>query len=572
MTREKLCNLDRAAARTPRETVMALAHKAFEWLRSGPAPACDRILGAALVRAEPNWAAQIMETLLARQCEASWAAMIQHYQNLPESVREALRANRGLMAAGLAIAVRTPDAASRLNALETLEANPQPCLMYIAANCLRDSDLRIREVSARILHDCAERLSAYDDKTGDQLESDVTDREHIVRALDDALRMFDAHHRADVLEAGLWFAEPLEHRIWSTIGAVRSHAAILATERLPSWNQPRLAAFLLTALKRPAWRDCAAGMLTRWTQPAQTGALLHQSRLLDDPDIRARLATMRRPAWFDQTSERLEELPVAIRREAPRWLIACGLPADVKLTHARRWARSSDARLHRNAVYALTSLAAADGASEVEALVGKDSPLADYARWYMRAIRLHLVPGSRDRSGSEGAPEPPANPETDFAILWQLCRRTDATRRTEWMALIRENASAWRARIRDCFHSPDPRDRILAIQVVSTHELAMQHREAIRELWDDPFEGIRRLAHTLIDSIQDHPAAGEPAPAPANTEEPTHEPTAMRERLRDLLASAAGDADTSVDPDLMSEIRRLMQDVYGADRAMEPAA
>lgn len=569
---------------------MALIDKAYEWLMTGPSPASDRILGTALTRAEPKWDARIIDVLVARQSDASWAALIQHYQSLPAPIRDTICANRGLMAAGIAIAVRTPDAVSRRNALCALEANPQPCLMYIAANSLRDPDLHMREIAGRVLYHCAEALTAVNEPDPEQVETtdsgDATavnteaneaqqttadDVEHLVRALEDALRMFDAHHRADVLEACLWFAEPLEHRLWSTIGAVRSHAGILVSERLSSWNHPRLAPFLLTALKRPAWRDCVARMLMLWSQPAETAALMRQSRLLDDAEVRARLATMRKPGWFDHTSDKLDELPAPVRCQAPRWLVASGLPAELKLERARPWLQSRDRGLQRNAIYALASLGSEESAAEIEKVVDGESPLANFVRWYVRAIRLKLVPGVREPDADRETAEPPANPDTDFAMLWQLCRRTDATRRSEWMALIRENAAAWRGRIRDCFRAPDPRDRILAIQVASTRELAIQHRDAIQAMLNDSYESIRHLAQTLLDSIQDQPSAGPPAIPPADNDEAPEGTSAQQQQLRELLAGAARSTD-AVDKAVVAEIRRLMRDIYGPSAKMEPAA
>src|SRR5690606_2644864 len=106
------------------------------------------------------------------------------------------------------------------------------------------------------------------------------------------------HHRADVLQAALWLCRDLEARLWPLLNAPRSHASLLASERLTSWNGPRLAGFLLSALRHPAWRALAARILGGWRGRDELVALLRESAYLDDSEVRRRLAAIRDPQWF----------------------------------------------------------------------------------------------------------------------------------------------------------------------------------------------------------------------------------------------------------------------------------
>lgn len=543
-----------------------LVTKAYEWLASGPEPDCDRVLAAALDHADGPWAARLIALLVRRASDASWAGLMQHYQNLPDATRQLVRQRPDLICGGAPLAVRASRAEVRAGVMSLLADEPMPRLMYLAANALRDTDIRVRELAAAALRKCAERQADQTENTAGE-SSTGENRAQMVRALDDALRMFEAHRRADVLEASLWFAPELGERLWHTIGEPRSHAGILVTERLKAWSHPRLAAFLLLALKQPAWRALATQLISEWRQIDHVSALLRHSALLEDIEVRARLSGVRKPQWFEQCGPALSDLPADVRPCAPRWVLYSGLPAERKIGYLRAWLRSDDDALRRAAAQGLAAINAPDLVETLEPLAKGDGPLAAFCRWYVRARKMELVPNRRPSREPSSSP-PQATCGTDFSLLWQVCRRSNPAQRSELVALIRENSEAWRERIRSSFRSPDPRDRVLALQIASTPSLALRFRAEVQHLMDDPIRGIRKLADTLVRSIESTTNTPDDDRERGAAHQGVAAPQSDRDRLRDLLADAAR-SDSDVSPEQLAEIRNLMQHVYGFTPAAE---
>ena len=114
--------------------------------------------------------------------------------------------------------------------------------------------------------------------------------------------------------------------------------------------------------------------------------------------------------------------------------------------------------------------------------------------------------------------------------------------------------------------SPDPRDRILVLQIISSHELALQYRRDLQRLADDPTEPIRTLTRALLETVASRPAPAGRAPgAPRQATESATSQAAAREELDTLLAQLAPVQPTSSDPLTLGRIRQLLR------RVREPA-
>jgi hypothetical protein len=192
--------------------------------------------------------------------------------------------------------------------------------------------------------------------------------------------------------------------------------------------------------------------------------------------------------------------------------------------------------------------------------------LGAFARWTRLARNAELL-GPTPRHDERD--EPPAD-GADFALLWQTCRRTPPGERGPLLDTLRANSVPWRRRLSAYLASADPRDRLLALQVVSFRDLAARHRQQIKALLNDPSEGIRRIAEHLLKTLDpSNPSEAPPPgrPALATDEWPLDGATA-RKRLTELLDRLTG-AGEGADAQLVAEVRSLMEIVYSADASRE---
>ena len=212
-----------------------------------------------------------------------------------------------------------------------------------------------------------------------------------------------------------------------------------------------------------------------------------------------------------------------------------------------------------------------------------DTPLASFARWSVQAFDTEAVGAALDeKSRAPGQPALGTESErarrqeiaADCAMLWAACRRTAPSARGELIATLRENAPVWEAHLRSYLQSPNPRDRVLALHVISARPLAHRFRTEIEPLRDDPLEGIRRLARRLMQMLAQEPApdvgpaACAPQTAPPDlqaVERARHELRATLERL------GSGEADAT-DSDLMARVRDLLREVYAGQLELQPVA
>ncbi len=563
---------------------MLLVNKLYDWLSQGPSPDCDRILAAGLPRAEAQWRERIVAVLLARQNAAAWGGLIAAYDQLDEPTRAHIRQQRDHFYDGVALAYKSSDAEARANALRALADAPCIRMFYLLSQAVRDPAPRVRALAGGVLRQAADAfLAALEtDRPLDHCGEIDEARRRAVLALDEALRTFDLHHRNEVLEVALWFAEDLGPRLWQRLETRRSRVRVAVAEQLASWNGPRLAYFLVTALTRPDWRRNAARLLAGWQTPEQIKALLEQSDLLDDPEIRRNLSAVHEPRWFDRLDPRLRLLPEHLRPLAPRWTCHAGFSEARRASLLSRWVDSDDPELHKAAVYALAEIDSPTARAILQQVADSDSPLATFARWCVVALETEIVKAALN-APLRGRTEHPATPATpqeqaasdDCTMLWQACRRTPPAKRGPLIAALREHADVWRPQLQAYMRSPDPRDRILALQVVSTEKLALRFRRDLEALLDDPLDGIRHLAQTLIRVLSQQPLlprhSDEELSVPApDGEDPERD--RQRRKLRAMLEKlSSGQADPS-DPKTVERVRELLRQVYGDDPADEQSA
>lgn len=558
---------------------MPLTDRIYAWLQRGLGPESDRILAAGLPHAEESWLERIIAALVERDRPESWRALIGHYERTRAAIDPLLNLGRDSVRAGLSGALQSQSPRERENALKILKSRPTANLAYAVANTLHDAVPAIRGAAAEVLLRIADevlRLIEVRSAEGGPTEAARQTEVSIVRALREAVNGYDNHLRGEALQAAAWYSRHMGAEFWEKITSPRSRAGALIRRQLERWDHPRLAHFLVKSLKYVELRAAAARVLQSWSTVPQVSALLAEHALLDDSDISRGLAAVQRPAWFADSDPGLGCFPAELRVNAPRWAASAGYDEATRIKLLSHWMRSGDRELHSATIYALARLDTSGARKLLEEAARGNSPLAAFAKWCVQAFdieRGRKMRHSAPSSGAAGVEQAERDNselgerDADCIMLWLACRRAPRRCRDELIGALRDNAPAWDPWLRRYLKSPDPRDRVLALQVINTRELAPLFADEIARLAQDSIDGIRRLAGMMRENLQRRPASPAPtaktrpprAPHPA----PAHD--AVRRELRRTLELISGGELAFEDADLAARVRRLLTEVYPVD-------
>lgn len=559
---------------------MGQVDKLYDWLAGDPAPDCDRILAGALARAEQPYFERITALLLERENDVGWAGLISHFTRLTPEEHDRLGANDELMRKGIARALKAGSREARRNALAAFEAYPVPRLSYLLAEMLREGPSANREWVVQTIRNSTTAFLARSmpgmDAPTEVRQEYVDARQEWGRTMQDVLRSFEMHHRVELLEACLWFARELEAALWEQLNAPRSRYARVVSDHLESWDDPRLAGFLLQALSRSEFRTRALRMLATWNRPEHAAALLQHSDLLDAPEVCTNLKFVKRPAWFTNLGANMSRLPSGLRVQAPRWIAHLGFGVDEKLAYLTEWLRATDSEISLAALHALALMDAPAARSQLERLGTGSSPLAPFALWYSTGWEAGLVRCAPEDDGADADTTPDADVRHLFDTLWQRCRRSAPGENAELVGLIRENARAWQPYLAAQARSRDPRDRMLVLRIAGSSDLAGHFSGEVEELCRDDVEAVRRLAATLSKFASSAPAVDASSPATPTQLEPeqsAQRSAALRSRLHSLIEQIdAEESDAASLTDALQQLRDLLQECRTSQDESSPSA
>lgn len=529
---------------------MARADALYKWLAQVPPPHAERILAAALAHAEPPYRQRITEQLLERATDEAYAGLVANYECLPPDVQQHLWTDRDRLRVGLALALGASQPRTRCNALAALRDHPWPTLSYLLPDALRHPSDEVRRAAGETLRRTAQLVA--DEVPGDDWDDArqqeyAAGRAETAKAVWEALRTFDLHYRTEAIEISLWFARDFANDLWQVLGNRRSECGNVASNRLASWNSPRLARFLLEALTHSAWRISAQRILQKWTSRAQLVAILRNTDLLASRDIRRQLNGFKTSAWFHESGDRLSALPTNMRALAPRWVCHLGFSPELKVSMLSKWLGSDSADVQRACSYALAWLDTPAVIPHLAAVAEGPSAQATFARWWVIGKRERAVRSTAGPARTPAAPILDIPSSEDFAALWQECRRRSSAQDVELLAILRVNLKTWGPLVAERLNSPDPHDRLLGLRIIADGNLAERFPRELAALINDPVPSVRRLATAIAGTA---PAAGPPKP----------DPTTLRRELRQTMACLlSGQGDAKVTAEQAQHVRSLLQ-------------
>ena len=161
--------------------------------------------------------------------------------------------------------------------------------------------------------------------------------------------------------------------------------------------------------------------------------------------------------------------------------------------------------LRRASVYAIAELNQPDAPRRLEEVADSHDASATFARWWL-CDRAHRA---RRRFGAAGGQSSITTPiqlaerdeSAEFSLMWKVCRRATASQTGTLLAALRTNIDAWANHVVAKLQSTDARDRLLALRVLATGELAPRFKRELQGLLHDRVIPIRDLARTLMQSV-----------------------------------------------------------------------
>lgn len=482
---------------------MPRVERLYEWLRTLPAARADKILRGGIFSTEPPFFEQIAQMLLSNRTEFGWGGLISVFDRLSENAQQQVWDRPNLIRLGVTWAARSPAATARLNAFGMLAESPYIKLVYLVPDALHDAAPAVRDKAALAFKRMAECFLDHTMPPRDGLEwrsgLDADQREFL-SAVWSTVHSFPRHLRVEAFEVSLWFARYFDQELWALLESSRSHAGYVVREHLPSWTDPRLAGFLILALRQQRWRRLAARTLAGWTTLPECRALLPHTELLNDPRVARQIGLVKQPPWFGTWRENWALLSGVERQWALRWATVARLDDDDRVRFLAESLDGDDSTLRRTALYALARCGTSAANRALNRFAVQDSgALGQFANWVVLGRNGHVVPPPPEE---EPLPAPnPALAEThhhEFSLFWQMLRRQEMNPKQELFAELRQNLADWRKPLERQLAATDQRDRILALRLIDAAKLLPEFQDAVEPLLDDSMPGVRGLATQIL--------------------------------------------------------------------------
>lgn len=475
----------------------------YQWLSTVPADRADRILSAGVLAAESPYFERIVNLLLAHKTEYGWGGLISVFDRLDEKVRQQVWERTDLIRLGVVWAAKSTAASARLNAFTILAESPFIKLVYLIPEALCDTSPAVRDKAAVAFKRMAECFLEHTMPPRDGVDwrqGVDADQREFLNSVWATVQGFSRHLRVEAFEVSLWFARYFDHELWPLLESPRSHAGYVVREHLPNWEEPRLAGFLMLALRQPCWRRLAARTLAGWTTLAECRALLPHTELLNDPRVARQIALIKQPPWFATWRTHRDQLSTMERQMTLQWAAVARLDDEQRVRFLSEPLDGEDHMLRRTAIYAL---ARCETPAALRALnrfaLSEDSAMGQFANWVVLGRQGNIVPAPPEEQ------TPPPRKTTlseahrhEFSLFWQMLRRQEMNPSQQLFAELRENLADWRAPLERQLHAPDQRDRVLALRLIHAAGLVNEFQDNMEKLLDDPMPGVRGLATRIL--------------------------------------------------------------------------
>ncbi len=394
---------------------------------------------------------------------------------------------------------------ARLGAIALIQMASECRLAYLLSSALTRRCPRTRTAAATALLSLA-RLTAQN-RTGamspEGRHAAHKNAEQLVEALRIGLDGWQTHHRTEVLLAAMWISDLTERMLVEKATSKRSHITHALGELLRGADADLAAPFTLRALGHSDLRPVALQEI------ASRHDLAFVSRLLDEIWLTLQPEIANACSWVRQLpSAMLHTLSGRHARAAARLVHLSGLNTENKLAIYRKMIFGGSRELQEAAIWRLTELSTPDATDLLSRVANWNTePFSTLA-----AMELFRRDPQRNTRGVKpiGAPDDAGAGDVGDNAFAVYCDRFDVMEEQQRVIEGRKLASHSRTfveRLRVKLGSANAENRLQALRIVRSLQMAADFEERLYALSHDPEKKVRSLALAMLSQLEGATAA-----------------------------------------------------------------
>jgi len=507
---------------------------AFAFLQDDPNPAVDRALIEALPDVDAFVQAAALELLIRRGHTPALADLVIRFPSYAGTWSEIMAARAGELAPGIRAALNEPQTAHRLAAIELIERGDAAELAYLLCDALKTDDRQVRERAAQaLLHmTCPAASPDVEDPSPTALQRRETRLAHLAEAVGGAIRLWNLHRQASVLQAAIALEDRVLDEMTVTLKEPQSTLARALSETLESSGESWPAAFALRSLAIPEMRAAAAQAITKNENPSSWHVLVRSSWLLADPVIEKSCRRLQPGPWIDRAVFALTEMDAETVAQGVRWLAAMGGTPEQRMEALTRLLNGPHEAARRAALWAVIA-DESDAATELLRCVASRGTAGG------STIAARELRRRRRNAGGESRATPSVAPTSHAAAVhaafeqyWTDDPNLSSRERDESEETLRLHRAEAQVCLRRKMASAEPLDRARALRLISQLGWTSELAEVVERAARDPHPLVRSAAVARLAELPG--------------------PTSER-----LLRDAARDPDERVQADAVEALDRL---------------
>lgn len=498
----------------------------LEFLRAADDPAADQSLAAALPHVDPLLQLELIDTLLHRDRPEGLAFLPEIFDQLTEAGRSHVVAGSAKLFSSLRNSIRSPNSQTRINALDIVRRGGNPRLAYLAAVAIHDGAAKIRADAAETLRQMAEKHLVNHAQTTSILRDGFDaaesmnetivatiqmvseERKYLLAALREALGSFESHHRPEILEASMLFADELVDVLFKGGTLLRGKLTHAMIEIVGDKLRPHVVPFVYVALGHSEMRRKMVALLANCHDSEFFVEFIRHHWLGLDPAIRKNLGAIRSLEWLGDGFEAAFTIPPEVAAMVPSWLMELGLAVDQKVAVLSNLLLVDNVSANRAAIWALTRFNMPAATSALQgALEHEDEGIRALARREVEFRRRRALKTSQhvrqDRPAEWARLLNSAGLTETFEDFWQNfeCIGPELAMAEGRGAL--EFVPGLSIHLRTRLMDQQPAERIRALRFVSTLGLAKSFAAEIFGLCNDALAEVRAMAMQTLGHIGD---------------------------------------------------------------------
>tara|TARA_Y100001933_G_scaffold265072_1_gene334977 strand:+ start:17285 stop:19222 length:1938 start_codon:yes stop_codon:yes gene_type:complete len=312
---------------------MARSGQIFRILDSISDPSVDQAMAAALPTADMDTAMRLVQSLLERRHTQSQMAMIRHFHQLDDSIKQLIIDQAPKLARILRHITQHGHIQDQLNLVEIVHDAQDPKLCYLLADLLRYGQADAHEDAASCLLDMANRSLFLDDEAPADDPVTRASSEHIdllQQAIEQALTFYGVHQQPAVIEAMLETQpRPLKQSA-KTLNDFKHPATQTLIELCTTPSNPSVCESMLSLLAIPVLTEPILEGITFMANNKTLHRMFTQGHLLLLPERRKWLRKLPDDEIFFPQVQTLMGIKPRQLRHLPKWYsIICRTPQQL---------------------------------------------------------------------------------------------------------------------------------------------------------------------------------------------------------------------------------------------------